>query len=296
MYLKPGDTIGIVSPARAISEAELRPAIQWFERNGLQVVLGQNALRKHHQMAGTDQEKIADIQAFINNPTIKAIVCARGGYGSVRIIDQVDLSPLKTHFKWWVGYSDMTVFHSHIHRQLNLPSLHATMPVNISANPSAPEHQSNQSLLDALFGKDLVYELPKHPFNRPGRVNAPIVGGNLSILYSLCGSASDIDTEGKILFIEDLDEYLYHIDRMMMNLKRTGKLDRLAGLVVGSMSDMNDNTIPYGKTAEEIIKEHTHDQNYPVYFGFDAGHQKPNFAIRFGMDAVIENNQLTLLA
>jgi len=296
MYLKKGDTIAIVSPARAIEPEKVQPAVRFFEKHGLNVIVGSNAYNVNHQMAGTDDEKAKDIQAFINDPNIRAIVSTRGGYGCVRVIDKLDLTPLAEQKKWFVGYSDVTVFHSHIHHNQGTPTLHGTMPVNISNDPSPEERISNSTLIDALMGRNLCYQIANHPLSKKGNASGTLVGGNLSMLYSLCGSSSDINTKGKILFIEDLDEYLYHIDRMMMNLKRTGKLDSLAALVVGGMSDMNDNTIPFGKTAEEIILEHTEAYDYPVYFGFQAGHQKPNVAMRLGMKAEIKDNQLLLPA
>lgn len=296
MYLKKGDTIAIVSPARAIEPEKAAPAIRFFEKHGFNVLVGKNVYNVHNQMAGTDAEKAKDIQSFIDNPEVKAIVSTRGGYGCVRVIDKLNLKPLADQKKWFVGYSDVTVFHSHIHQNFGTPTLHATMPVNISDDPSPEENESNNTLISALLGEDLAYTMKSNPMNKTGHAAGLLVGGNLSMLYSMCGSASDIDTAGKILFIEDLDEYLYHVDRMMMNLKRTGKLDNLAALVVGGMSDMNDNAIPFGKTAEEIILEHTEGNDYPVYFGFQAGHQKPNVAMRFGMKAEIKDNQLLLPA
>lgn len=296
MYLKKGDTVAIVSPARAIELEKVEPAIRFFESHGLNVLVGKHVYDVHHQMAGTDANKVADIQAFIDNQNVKAIISTRGGYGCVRIIDQLNMKPLAKQKKWFVGYSDVTVFHSHIHQNFGTPTLHGTMPVNISDNPTAEEAISNKTLISALFGENITYSLPTHHLNKQGNAKGQLVGGNLSMLYSMCGSKSDIDTKGKILFIEDLDEYLYHIDRMMMNLTRTGKLDKLAALVVGGMSDMNDNAIPFGKTAEEIILEHTQDFDYPIYFGFEAGHQKPNKALRLGMEAHIRDNQLFLPA
>lgn len=296
MYLKKGDTIAIVSPARAIEREKVQPAIRFFEKRGLNVVVGKHAYNVNNQMAGSDAEKAEDIQGYINDPNIRAIVSTRGGYGCVRVIDKLDLTPLAKQKKWFVGYSDVTVFHSHIHQNHNIPTLHSTMPVSISDDPSPEEQVSNSSLIDALMGADLCYDIGTHPLTKEGNATGTLVGGNLSMLYSLCGSASDIETNGKILFIEDLDEYLYHVDRMMMNLKRTGKLNNLAALIVGGMSDMNDNTIPYGKTAEEIILEHIEGFEYPVYFGFQAGHQQPNVALRLGMDAEIRDNQLLLPA
>ena len=294
MYLKKGDTIGIVSPARAIEAAQLEPAIRFFEKHGLRVLVGDNAYNRHGQMAGSEEDKIQDIQGFISNPEVKAIISTRGGYGCVRIIDQLDLGPLAEQMKWFVGFSDVTVFHSHIHQTYGTPTIHSTMPINMTENPTEEEKISNETLIDCLFGADISYVLPGHHLNQSGDTSGLLVGGNLSMLYSLCGSASDIDTRGKLLFLEDLDEYLYHVDRMMMNLKRTGKLDNLAGLIVGGMSDMRDNTIPFGKDAEQIILEHTVEYGYPIYFGFEAGHQKLNKALRFGLRAEIKDNRLLL--
>lgn len=296
MYLKKGDTIGLISPARAIERSQVDPAIAFFEKQGLQVKLGEHIFDVEHQMAGTDENKAKDIQRFIDDKSIKAIVSTRGGYGCVRVIDRLNLEPLAIQKKWFVGYSDVTVFHSDIHSNHHTPTLHATMPINISSTPSPEEAIGNDTLIKALFGEDLIYDLNPHPLNKTGNASGKIIGGNLSMLYSLCGSVSDIDTRGKILFIEDLDEYLYHVDRMIMNLKRTGKLNQLSALVVGSMSDMKDNTNPFGKNAEEIILDHTQEYNYPIYFGFKAGHDKPNCALRLGMKALIKDNQLLLPA
>jgi len=283
-FLQTGDTIGIVAPARKVSEEEMQPAIQWLTKEGFQVLQGERLYADNNQFAGYDSERAKDFQAMLDNPDVKAILCARGGYGSVRIIDRLDFSKFMQHPKWICGFSDITVFHSHVHRHCNIATLHSTLAINIPTNTPA----ANTSFLDALRGKKLTYSGPSHPLDHPGEVTAEIVGGNLSMLYSLLGSNSDIDTEGKILFIEDLDEYLYHIDRMMMNLKRNGKLEHLAGLVIGALSDMHDNTIPFGKTAEEIVAEHCANYNYPVGFGFPAGHIKDNKAIIMGGIAKLE--------
>lgn len=276
-YLKKGDKIGIVATARKISEEELAPALRIIEDKGLIPVLSKNLFGSYHQFSGTDAERCADLQTMLDDESINAIIIARGGYGTVRIIDKIDFSNFKKHPKWIVGYSDITVLHSHIHKTLGIATLHATMPINFLQDAYATE-----TLFKALFGEKLHYEFDAHKLNRKGKAKGEIVGGNLSLLYALCGSSSDISTDGKILFIEDLDEYLYHIDRMMMNLKRSGKLSNLKALIVGGMSDMKDNTVPYGKTAEEIIAEHVAEYNYPVCFGFPAGHIKNNYALKMG--------------
>ena len=292
-FLTRGDVVGIVAPARKVSANELKPAIEFLEMNGFRVALGKNIFAKANQFAGTDEQRAADFQTFLDDPDIKAILCARGGYGSVRIIDRLNFDGFVQSPKWICGYSDVTVFHSHLHG-MGYATLHGTMPINIKEEDLYSP--ANTSLVRGLTGKSLAYTVPAHSLNRCGEVTAPIVGGNLSILYSLLASGSDIGTDGKILFIEDLDEYLYHVDRMMMALKRSGKLAKLAGLVVGGMSDMNDNTIPFGHTAEEIIARVTEGYDYPVCYGFPAGHIGENMALRLGTDAtlVVTERQTTL--
>ena len=199
------------------------------------------------------------------------------------MIDEIEFSNFKEHPKWIIGYSDVTVLHNHINQNYQVQTLHATMPINFQTT----EKESLISLKAALFGEDFLYEFANTSMNRAGNARGILVGGNLSILYSLTGTLSQIDTAGKILFIEDVDEYLYHVDRMIMNLKRAGMLDNLSGLIVGGMSNMNDNTIPYGKTAEEIIAEHVAIYNYPVCFNFDAGHTNTNLALVMGREATL---------
>lgn len=281
-YLEPGDTVTIVATARKISKEELEPAVSLLESYGLQVALGNHIFESHHQFAGTDRQRAEDLQRAINDPNIKAIIVARGGYGTVRIIDMVDTEPLKKSPKWLVGYSDVTVLHSALHK-LGIASIHGTMPINFLKHEA-----STQSLKQLLFGEVFSYEVPAHPLNRPGQARGEIVGGNLSLLYALAATPTDLDTRGKILFIEDLDEYLYHIDRMMMQLKRSGKLAQLGGLIVGGMSDMKDNTVPYGQTAEQIIAEAVSEYPYPVCFGFPAGHTDENMALYFGREASLQ--------
>jgi len=280
--LKKGDKIGVIAPARKIAKEEIQNAIDLFTRWGLEVVLSKNLFRIDNQFAGTDDERAEDLQTMLDDASIKAVISARGGYGTIRIIDKIDFAKFKKNPKWVIGYSDITVLHSHIHN-LEIETLHATMPINFSKNSEATE-----TLRKALFGEKLKYEFESHPLNRTGAADGELVGGNLSLLYALTGSVSDIKTEGKILFVEDLDEYLYHIDRMMLNLKRSGKLSHLAGLVVGGMTNMKDNTIPFGKTAEEIILDAVKEFSYPVCFNFPAGHIDKNLALCFGKKVNLE--------
>lgn len=282
--LKKGDKVCILAPARKIAECELKSSILLFESYGLIVELGKNIFKQYHQFAGTDQERVSDFQEALNNPDIKAIFCARGGYGTLRIIDKLDFSIFKKYPKWICGYSDVCVLHTHLHR-LGFASLHATMPINI--NNEIFDSESIKTMMQALFNGNISYTIPPHPFNKTGQAEGFICGGNLSLLYAVNGSASEIDTKNKILFIEDLDEYLYHIDRMMLSLKRSHKLSDLNALIIGGMSQMKDNQIPYGKNAEEIILEHVQSYNYPVCFGFPAGHLTDNRAIIFGKKSYI---------
>lgn len=279
-YLKKGDRIALLSPSRAISEQQTDIAKQVFTSWGLEVVEGKHTYSKHNQFAGTDEERAGDFQQMLDDSDIRAIICNRGGYGAVRIIDKLDFSKFEEYPKWIVGYSDITVFHSHIQRNFNIETIHSVMSVNI--NVQNANNPSLSSLKNALFGDKIEYHLPQKEGQREGRTTGILTGGNLSLLISLLGSKSDVDTSGKILFIEDLDEYLYHIDRMMMALKRAGKLVHLAGLIVGGMSKMRDNEVPFGKTAEEIIMDVVSEYDYPVYVGFPAGHTDDNRALILG--------------
>ena len=274
------DKIGIIAPARCINFDEVHPSIRVFQKWGLEVELGTNIFRKCNQFAGKDDQRLADLQQMLDDDSIRAVICARGGYGTVRIIDKVDFTNFVKKPKWIVGYSDITVLHSHIHRHFGIETLHAVMPVNIITDEAALEAQ--ETLRNALFGKIRSYSYSVTPLARAGETEGVLIGGNLSILYSLMGSVSEPDTDGKILFIEDVDEYLYHIDRMMMNLKRAGKLSKLKGLIVGSMERMNDNATPYGITANEIIANAVAGYDYPVCFDFPAGHGEPNLALILG--------------
>jgi muramoyltetrapeptide carboxypeptidase len=279
--LKQGDKIAIVSTARKLSLKELQPGIDVLKAWGLEVVLGENLFKTEHQFAGTTEQRVADFQHAMDDENIKAILCARGGYGTVKIIDELDFSNFVKASKWIIGYSDVTVLHNHINQNFNIETLHAAMPFGFKNNTA----EALASIKKVLFGENLVYQFNTHPLNKNGEGEGVLVGGNLSIIYSLTGTKSQLDTKGKILFIEDLDEYLYHIDRMMMNLDRAGMLSDLAGLVVGGMTDMNDNAVPYGKTAKEIILEVVKHYHYPVCFGFFAGHIDDNRALIMGAKA-----------
>lgn len=286
-FLKKGDKVGIVAPARKIWKEELAASLEIIRSNGLDVVYSNNIFSEDNQFAGSDQLRADELQQMIDDKSIKAIMFARGGYGSVRIIDRLDFSNFITNPSWLVGYSDATVFHSHVSKNFDIQTLHASMPINFKENTIF----SLESLFNVLCGKLPQYEFMQHHLNRNGSSEGILTGGNLSVLYSLLGSNSFPKTEGRILFLEDLDEYLYHIDRMMMGLKRAGVLSNLTGLLIGSMTDMNDNTIPFGKTAEEIIRDTVDDYDYPVYFGFPAGHIADNRAIVMGSKVSIKVNK-----
>ena len=269
--LIPGDTIAIISTARKISREELETAFAEITNRGFKVIFGKNLFEEENQFSGSDTQRAEDLQTCMDNPEVKAILCARGGYGTVRIIDSIDFSRFAKSPKWICGYSDVTVLHNKLSR-LGIESLHSTMPINFATN--TPEALS--SLFDTLSGKSPEYRFDAHPYNKEGVAEGKLIGGNLSMLYSQTGSNTALQTEAAILFIEDLDEYLYHIDRMMYNLRRNGYFEDLAGVIVGGMSDMNDNTVPFGKPAEEIISDHFSEYDFPVCFGFPAGHLADN--------------------
>lgn len=284
-YLKKGDTVGILATARKIDLVTLQPAIKLLESWGLKVVIGKTIGKEENQLAGADWFRATDFQEMLDNPNIKAIWAAKGGYGTVRIVDRIDFTNFKKHPKWIIGFSDMTVMHSHINN-MDIATLHAIMAISVkSATPEAID-----SFHKALFGEALSYTLPHDNYNQNGIGTGELVGGNLSVLYSVMGSKSEIDYKGKILFIEDLDEYLYHIDRMMMNLKRNGYFDNLQGLIIGGMTSMNDNDIPWGKDALQIIKDITKDFKFPIVYNFPAGHIKDNRALIFGKTVTLEVN------
>lgn len=287
-YLQKGDTIAILATARKNIDDNLKPAIDLLHSWGLEVVIGKTIGLDDNQLAGTDAQRAEDFQHQLDNPNIKAIWCVKGGYGTVRIIDLIDFTKFKQNPKWIVGFSDATVIHSYLNK-LNIASIHGAMPITVER--AIPE--TIESLRKALFGESLEYTLPFDSANKLGNAKGEIVGGNLSILYSLMGSNAQIDCKGKILFIEDIDEYLYHIDRMMMSLKRCGCFDDLSGLIVGGMTKMRDNDIPWGKNANQIIADVTKEYSFPIVYNFPAGHFHDNRALIFGKQVSLELNKET---
>ncbi|MCA6435506.1 MAG: LD-carboxypeptidase [Bacteroidetes bacterium] len=288
--LNKGDTILIIGTARARTKEQLAPSIKILKSWGLKVIEGKNLYKKYHQFAGTDKERSHDLQWAVNHPTAKAVLIAGGGYGTLRIIDGINFDAFKKHPKWFIGYSDTTVLHARLLKN-KISCIHGTMAFQFTKNEFA-----TNSIRELLFNQTFNYDIPTHPLNRAGVATGEIVGGNLSLIYALSGSKDDLVTKNKILFIEDLDEQLYHVDRMILQLKRSGKLNHLKGLIVGGMSDMKDNAVPYGKSAEEIIFDAVKEFKYPVCFGFPAGHIDNNMALIFGKkaDLTILRKKVTL--
>lgn len=285
-YLKVGDKIAIVAPAGKIDPEKVNLAVKTLESWGLIVQVADHVFDSFFSYASNDLNRVADFQKAIDDHEIKAILCARGGYGSVRIIDELDFLGFKKSPKWIIGFSDITVFHSHIQSNFNIETIHGIMAagLDISSSPSS----SINSLKQALFGQTLTYEFDLSPLSRKGKAKADLVGGNLAILCSLLGSVSDIDTAGKILFIEEIGEHLYRMDRMIWMLKRAGKLDKLAGLIVGGFTDIPDEVSDFGKSAYDIIAEAVAPFRYPVFYGFPAGHQDDNRALVLGREVILD--------
>jgi len=275
--LKKGDKIAITCPAKKLP-TPMDDAIALLESWGLEVVLGETVNAEFHQFAGDDDLRAKDLQRFVDDDSIKAIIAARGGYGTIRMIDKVDFSRLPQNPKWLVGFSDITILHTHLFNNFGLQTIHGQMPINI---PDATAH-SIRTLKMALFGKELSYSFNSNALNRVGKAQGILVGGNLSLLIAASGSVSDLDYNNKILFIEDVGEYLYSVDRMLRCLQRAGKLTNLSGLIVGGFSDMKDNAIPFGMTVPEIIMNIVKNYHYPVCFDFPAGHIPDNCSLIFG--------------
>ena len=279
-YLKPGDKIRIVSPAGKVSEEHVLPAVEWLKKQGYKVELGKHVFASHFQFAGTDDERLDDLQTALDDPETAAIICSRGGYGTVRIIGKINCEVFKKYPKWLIGFSDITILHACINK-LGVATVHGVMPKHFLNENKLPTENLN-SLVNLLKGEFVQYSINSEEGNKQGNAEGVLAGGNLSIISSLQGTKYEIDTTGKILFLEDIDEFLYHTDRMIHQLKLSGKLDKLAGLIIGDFTDMKDNESPFGKSVHEIISEAVEEYNYPVCFGFPAGHNKKNLALAFG--------------
>ncbi len=280
-YLKAGDTVGIIAPARYIDENEISGFMELLHSWGLNYKTGKHLFGRHFQYSGTDRERAEDFQQMIDDPEVKALICARGGYGSIRILRYIDFKSLPNNPKWLAGFSDITVLHSYINKFTGIESLHALMPLNYKSGQS---DIAVQSLKKALFGEKLLYRASMNKFNRHGIAKAELTGGNLSLLYSLNGTNFFPEMRNKILFIEDVDEYLYHIDRMMQNLLHSGVFGKICGLIVGSFTDIKDNDIPFGSDVYQIILDTVDKFDFPVCFDFPSGHISSNTTLIFGRE------------
>jgi len=282
-FLKKGDTVAIVCPAGHY-EGAIEPAVKLLTDWGLRVEVGETVSARFHRFAGTDERRAADLQQALDSPRIRAVFAGRGGYGTVRVIDRIDFSAFRENPKWLVGFSDITVLHSHVHNRLGIATLHGPMPKTFAeSTPAALE-----SLKNALFGRKMSHRYEQSVFpNRPGTGAGQLIGGNLAILHSLIGSPSDGSFDGKILFIEETGEQLYTIDRMLWTLKRAKKLDRLQGLLVGGFTEIQPGSPPFGQRFEEIIFEKVREFDYPVAFHYPAGHLADNHSLVLGKMATL---------
>lgn len=299
-YLKKGDIIGITAPAGSITPEEIQPAVQVLEGWGFEVRMGNTIGKKDFTFGGTDDERLDDLQHMLDDPHIKAVMCARGGYGAIRIVDRINWAKFRTRPKWIIGFSDITVLHSHIHRNFRIASIHSKMTNSFPDSWDTAEPIQIETILsiqDTLSGKKMTYAAQARPENRTGTGLGILTGGNLKTLETLSGTSSDISTDGKILFVEDTGEYLYSIDRMFWNLKRTGKLKHLKGLVIGGFKIKPDDPgEEFGRTIEEIVLEKVKEYKYPVCFDFPVGHQKDNFALKCGVKhrLTVKENEVNL--
>jgi muramoyltetrapeptide carboxypeptidase len=284
-YLKKGDMIGITCPAGYMAEAKAQTCIETLQSWGFQVMVGKTiGGRSKNYFSGTDEVRRDELQAMLDDENIKAILCGRGGYGVGRIIDQLDFTAFKKKPKWIIGFSDITVLHAHLYTKIKTASLHAPMASAFNEG----ENKYIKALEKAIIGKKAKYSCAPHPFNKPGTVTAELVGGNLSLLVHLTGTPSAINTKNKILFIEDIGEHIYNIDRMLYQMKRSGKLDSLAGLIVGGFTNMLDTERPFGKKVNKLIKEITAAYDYPVCYGFPVSHNKENYALKVGVSYTLK--------
>ena len=282
-YLKKGDTIGLICPSGYMPTGRVENCVNTLGEWGFQVKIGNTVGGSSDTyFSGTDEERLADFQSMLDNDDINAILCARGGYGMGRIIDKINFKRFRKSPKWIIGYSDITIVHSHLYSNYSISSLHA--PMAAAFNDDGYKNEYVLSLKNALEGKRLNYHCDVHEFNRRGSVTGELVGGNLALLAHLVGSKSDLKTKGRILFIEDIGEYLYNIDRMFYQLKRSGKLSRLAGLIIGGFTDMKDTERPFGQSVYEIIQHIVGEYDYPVCYNFPVSHSDLNYALKIGVE------------
>ncbi len=284
--LKPGDKIRIVSPAGKVKEEFVLPAVDWLAGKGYRVETGRHVFATHFQFAGTDAQRLEDLQEALDDQEAAAVLCSRGGYGTVRILSKINYNGLINYPKWIIGFSDITIMHSCLNNH-SVASIHGVMPRYFFDKNSQPS-ESLQSLMKLITGENVSYTFPAAEGNRSGLVRGELIGGNLSIISSMQGTPCELDTSGKILFLEDIDEYLYHTDRMMHQLMLGGKLNNLAGLVLGSFTEMKDNESPFGRNVHELITEVIEQFDFPVCFGFPAGHNEINLALAFGLTWELE--------
>ena len=281
-YLKPGDTIGILCPSGYMPYENASTAIKTLTEWGFNIVIGKTLGHQFNYFSGTDEERLDDLQQMLDDENIKAIFCARGGYGMGRIIDKISFKKFKKSPKWIVGFSDVTVMQSHLFSKYKIASLHA--PMAAAFNDGENKNQYIQSLHDVLIGRKANYISSGDDFNKKGKASGVLVGGNLSLLAHLSGTPSALKTKNKILFIEDVGEYIYNIDRMMYQLKRCSKLDNLKALIVGKFTDMKDTTIPFGQSVNEVIRDVVKEYDYPVCFNFPVSHDRENYALKIGIE------------
>lgn len=282
--LMPGDTIAIAAPSSKVDSTLVMPAVRLLQEQGYQVIVPEGVWEDWNGFAGTSAQRAQILQQLLDNPSIKVILCAKGGYGAVNILDQLDFTAFRKHPKWICGFSDITALHSHLHT-LGFPTIHSIMPT--SATFKEIENENFISLMGALRGDTLRYDFEAVPENRCGTVTAPLVGGNLSLLYSLLESPSSINTDGKILFIEDVDEDIYHIHRMLVALDRAGKLKNLKGIVVGGMTRIEVDKYFKDVSINEALLDVLGKYDYPICFGFPTGHCIRNLALRLGCMATL---------
>jgi muramoyltetrapeptide carboxypeptidase len=279
--LQKGDTIALVCPSGYMPAVNAQTCIETLQSWGYQVKVGKTVGHQWHYFSGTDEERLADLQEALNDPSVKAILCGRGGYGMSRIVDRLDLTRFKRNPKWVIGFSDITILHAQLFTQLGIASLHA--PMAGAFNDGEYANPFVQSLRKALEGKRQQYVCDVHPYNRIGKVTAPLIGGNLSLLAHLAGTASAIPTKGKILFMEDVGEYIYNIDRMLIQLERAGMLHEPAAVIIGGFTDMKDTITPFGKDILSAVQDRFASFSYPICFNFPVSHDKENYALKIGV-------------